>query len=76
MRSYMPLGAGNLVSSPPDALSRVREKYPQKTIAQVILRWHLQHGMIIFLTIIYQERHKRGFYFLIKWCRFCFMICA
>lgn len=41
--SYMPLGAGNLIDHPDlDPIARRHDK----TIPQVILRWHLQHGVV------------------------------
>jgi len=41
--SYMPLGAGNLIDNA--KITGVASRY-NKTAAQVILRWHLQHGVV------------------------------
>jgi len=59
--SWGPLchGAVDLVDEMP-ALVNLAERY-EKTIAQVILRWHLQHGIIIFPKTSSKERLIENF---------------
>ena len=59
--SWGPLchGAVDLVEEMP-ALVNLAERY-EKTIAQVILRWHLQHGIIIFPKTSSKERLVENF---------------
>ena len=59
--SWGPLchGAVDLVDEMP-ALVNLAERY-EKTIAQVILRWHLQHGIIIFPKTSSKERLVENF---------------
>ena len=59
--SWGPLchGAVDLVEEMP-ALVNLAERY-EKTIAQVILRWHLQHGIIIFPKTSSKERLIENF---------------
>ena len=59
--SWGPLchGAVDLVDEMP-ALVNLAERY-EKTIAQVILRWHLQHGIIIFPKTSNKERLVENF---------------
>jgi len=52
-------GAVDLVDEMP-ALVNLAERY-EKTIAQVILRWHLQHGIIIFPKTSSKERLVENF---------------
>lgn len=59
--SWGPLchGAVDLVEEMP-ALVNLAERY-EKTIAQVILRWHLQHGIIIFPKTSSKDRLVENF---------------
>jgi len=59
--SWGPLchGAVDLVDEMP-ALVNLAERY-EKTIAQVILRWHVQHGIIIFPKTSSKERLVENF---------------
>ena len=59
--SWGPLchGAVDLVEEMP-ALVNLADRY-EKTIAQVILRWHLQHGIIIFPKTSSKERLVENF---------------
>jgi 2,5-diketo-D-gluconate reductase A len=54
--SWGPLGHGAIdLKTEMPALVNLAERY-EKTIAQVVLRWHLQHGTIIFPKTSHKER--------------------
>lgn len=51
-------GRGNMFALP--ALKSIAEKY-DKTVAQVILRWHLQRGIVVIPKTTHIERMKENF---------------
>ncbi|WP_019241250.1 MULTISPECIES: aldo/keto reductase [Bacillus] len=53
IEAYSPLGSGKLLNDP--VLSDIGKKY-NKSIAQVILRWDIQHGIITIPKSIHEER--------------------
>ena len=53
VEAWAPLAQGRLLSHP--ALASIAEKYG-KTVAQIILRWHIQHGIIAIPKSIKEHR--------------------
>ena len=51
--AYSPLGTGKIFSVP--ELQTIAEKY-DKTIAQVVLRWSLQHGFLPLPKSVHENR--------------------
>ncbi|MDX8534427.1 aldo/keto reductase [Mesorhizobium sp. VK25A] len=58
IESWSPLGSGRLLSNP--TLEKVAKKHG-KSVAQVIIRWHLQEGLIVIPKSIHQERIAGNF---------------
>lgn len=59
VESYSPLGGagGTLLDEP--VLSQIADKYG-KSAAQVVLRWHIQHGLIVIPKSVTPERIKQN----------------
>eukprot|EP00796_Vickermania_ingenoplastis_P001647 gene1647-1015_t len=55
--AWSPLGRGNLLSDP--TLVDIGKKHG-KTAAQVILRWHIQHGVVAIPKSVHEERIKEN----------------
>lgn len=53
MEAYSPLGSGALLQN--EDLQKIADKY-NKSVAQVILRWDLQHGIITIPKSVHQNR--------------------
>lgn len=53
IESWSPLGSGRLLSDP--TLEAIAKKHG-KSVAQVIIRWHLQEGLVVIPKSIHQER--------------------
>lgn len=53
IESWSPLGSGRLLSDP--TLAGIARKHG-KSVAQIIIRWHLQEGLIVIPKSIHQER--------------------
>lgn len=53
IEAWSPLGRGRLLDSP--VIKEIAARY-DKTTAQVILRWHLQHGNIVIPKSIHKDR--------------------
>jgi len=58
IESWSPLGSGRLLSDP--TLGKIARKHG-KSVAQVIIRWHLQEGLIVIPKSIHQERIAGNF---------------
>ncbi|TPI42026.1 aldo/keto reductase [Mesorhizobium sp. B3-1-9] len=58
IESWSPLGSGRLLADP--TLEKIAEKHG-KSVAQVIIRWHLQEGLIVIPKSIHQERIAGNF---------------
>ncbi|OHV69325.1 2,5-diketo-D-gluconic acid reductase [Mesorhizobium sp. LCM 4577] len=58
IESWSPLGSGRLLSDP--TLETLAKKHG-KSVAQVIIRWHLQEGLIVIPKSIHQERIAGNF---------------
>jgi 2,5-diketo-D-gluconate reductase A len=59
--SWGPLGHGSVdLGAEIPALANLAARY-NKTIAQVVLRWHIQEGLIIFPKTSHQERLVENF---------------
>ncbi|TPI55831.1 aldo/keto reductase [Mesorhizobium sp. B3-1-7] len=58
IESWSPLGSGRLLSDP--TLEKLAKKHG-KSVAQVIIRWHLQKGLIVIPKSIHQERIAGNF---------------
>ncbi|EPY19649.1 aldo/keto reductase [Strigomonas culicis] len=56
--SWSPLGQGQLLSNP--TLTKIAEKH-KRTVAQVIIRWHVQLGLIVIPKSVNHERIKANF---------------
>ncbi|RUX98536.1 aldo/keto reductase [Mesorhizobium sp. M2A.F.Ca.ET.040.01.1.1] len=56
--SWSPLGSGRLLSDP--TLENLAKKHG-KSVAQVIIRWHLQEGLIVIPKSIHEERIAGNF---------------
>lgn len=55
--AYSPLGHGNLINHP--VLTQIGAKY-NKTAAQTILRWDIQHNLITIPKSVHVERIKEN----------------
>jgi len=55
--SWSPLGQGNLIADP--ALAAIGAKHG-KSAAQVIIRWHLQSGLIVIPKSVHENRIKEN----------------
>ena len=55
--SWSPLGQGSLLSDP--VLTEIGRKHG-KTAAQVIIRWHLESGLIVIPKSVRPERMKEN----------------
>ncbi len=53
IESYSPLGSGDVLKEP--SLAAIGRKY-NKSVAQVVLRWHLQQGLIVIPKSTHAER--------------------
>ncbi|MDG4877074.1 aldo/keto reductase [Mesorhizobium sp. WSM4935] len=58
IESWSPLGSGRLLADP--TLEKIAAKHG-KSVAQVIIRWHLQEGLIVIPKSIHQERIAGNF---------------
>ncbi len=60
IESWSPIGGsrGNLLSN--DALKRIGDAHG-KTPAQVVIRWHIQHGLIVIPKSVHAERIQENF---------------
>lgn len=59
VESWSPIGGskGNLLQD--DTLSKIASHY-RKSPAQVVIRWHLQHGLIVIPKSVHEERIKEN----------------
>lgn len=60
MEAWAPFGEGRGGMFELDELSKIGEKY-KKTVAQVILRWHLQRGIVVIPKSTHIERMRENF---------------
>ncbi len=58
IESWSPLGSGRLLKDP--TLERVATKHG-KSVAQTIIRWHLQEGLIVIPKSVHKERIAANF---------------
>ncbi|RRH87750.1 aldo/keto reductase [Mesorhizobium tamadayense] len=58
IESWSPLGSGRLLADP--TLAAIAKRYG-KSVAQVIIRWHLQEGLIVIPKSIHQDRIAANF---------------
>ncbi|MBZ9848818.1 aldo/keto reductase [Mesorhizobium sp. CA14] len=58
IESWSPLGSGRLLADP--TLEKLARKHG-KSVAQVIIRWHLQEGLVVIPKSIHQERIAGNF---------------
>jgi 2,5-diketo-D-gluconate reductase A len=58
IESWSPLGSGRLLADP--TLEKIAAKHG-KSVAQAIIRWHLQEGLIVIPKSIHQERIAGNF---------------
>ena len=58
IESWSPLGSGRLLADP--TLEKIAKKHG-KSVAQVIIRWHLQEGLVVIPKSIHQERIAGNF---------------
>ncbi|MET2825762.1 aldo/keto reductase [Mesorhizobium shangrilense] len=56
--SWSPLGSGRLLSDP--TIEAIAKKYG-KSVAQAIIRWHLQEGLIVIPKSVHQNRIAANF---------------
>jgi 2,5-diketo-D-gluconate reductase A len=57
IEAWSPIGQGRLLEDP--AIGEIAAAHA-KTSAQVILRWHIQHGLIIFPKSVHRERMEEN----------------
>ncbi|MBN9254617.1 MULTISPECIES: aldo/keto reductase [unclassified Mesorhizobium] len=58
IESWSPLGSGRLLTDP--TLEKIAQKHG-KSVAQVIIRWHLKEGLIVIPKSIHRERIAGNF---------------
>lgn len=58
IESWSPLGSGRLLADP--TLQKIAKKHG-KSVAQVIIRWHLQEGLVVIPKSVHQERIAGNF---------------
>jgi len=58
IESWSPLGSGRLLADP--TLEKIAKKHGM-SVAQVIIRWHLQEGLVVIPKSIHQERIAGNF---------------
>ncbi|WFP61582.1 aldo/keto reductase [Mesorhizobium sp. WSM4904] len=58
IESWSPLGSGRLLADP--TLEGIAKKHG-KSVAQVIIRWHLQQGLVVIPKSIHQDRIAANF---------------
>ncbi|MGX8008289.1 aldo/keto reductase [Mesorhizobium sp. ORM8.1] len=58
IESWSPLGSGRLLADP--TLEKIGKKHG-KSVAQVIIRWHLQEGLVVIPKSVHQERIAGNF---------------
>lgn len=58
IESWSPLGSGRLLADP--TLAAIAKKHG-KSVAQVIIRWHLQDGLIVIPKSVHQDRIAGNF---------------
>lgn len=58
IESWSPLGSGRLLADP--TLEKIASKHG-KSVAQVIIRWHLQEGLVVIPKSVHQERIAANF---------------
>jgi len=57
IESYSPLGSGAVLNN--DAIAKIAERYG-KTPAQVIIRWHIQEGLVVIPKSVTPERIRQN----------------
>ncbi len=60
LEAWAPLGEGRGDMFTLPELKKVAEKHG-KTVAQVILRWHIQHGTVVIPKTVHSERMRENF---------------
>lgn len=58
IESWSPLGSGRLLADP--TLEGIAKKH-RKSVAQIIIRWHLQQGLVVIPKSIHQDRIAANF---------------
>ncbi|MBZ9882825.1 aldo/keto reductase [Mesorhizobium sp. CA10] len=58
IESWSPLGSGRLLADP--TLEKIAKKHG-KSVAQIIIRWHLQEGLVVIPKSIHRERIAGNF---------------
>lgn len=58
IESWSPLGSGRLLADP--TLAAIAKKHG-KSVAQVIIRWHLQQGLVVIPKSVHQDRIAGNF---------------
>lgn len=58
MEAWSPLGQGKILTD--ELLAQISQRHG-KTPAQVILRWHIQHGYVIFPKSMNRSRMEENF---------------
>ena len=58
IESWSPLGSGRLLADP--TLQKIAKKHG-KSVAQVIIRWHLQEGLVVIPKSVHRERIAGNF---------------
>ena len=58
IESWSPLGSGRLLADP--TLAAIASKHG-RSVAQVIIRWHLQEGLIVIPKSTHKERIEENF---------------
>ncbi|MGX5804034.1 aldo/keto reductase [Bradyrhizobium sp. Arg314] len=58
VESWSPLGSGRLLADP--TLEKIARKHG-KSVAQVIIRWHLQEGLVVIPKSVHQDRIAGNF---------------
>ncbi|SFP39372.1 2,5-diketo-D-gluconate reductase A [Mesorhizobium sp. NFR06] len=58
IESWSPLGSGRLLADP--TLEKIAKRHG-KSVAQVIIRWHLQEGLVVIPKSIHQQRIAGNF---------------
>jgi 2,5-diketo-D-gluconate reductase A len=56
--AWAPIAQGGVLDDP--ALIEIAERY-RKSVAQVVLRWHIQHGNVVFPKSVTPERIRENF---------------
>src|SRR5699024_8061356 len=59
IESWSPLGRANYLSD--ERLERLAQKY-QKTVAQIMIRWHIQHDFVVIPKSTHPARQAENFH--------------